>query len=390
MSTPEAGRRLKLLAYLWWVKVPVAVHSVSAGASAAILDGIYLNAWPRVAALAPPASLLAGLMIGWGHLGFQTVFSESMALMVLAAIIGVCGGGLGAWFVAGFVLGDFVLATMPRYAGGPWDGLLKVRLPRLIEYGLLWLLVVQIPVTAMALVRSLNTVMPANRQVRTYGAMAGLGLVTMVLVHFWTQAVPILIRPVFTWPGGYPPVSAMAPLQVQGMILVLCAALAATGRMYFQIRAVFDEQGAVYLAEVKEQLLLANPGTPLGERLSVWARPLGHAVWLTLFLSGMYHSWLDATLLGLLIAAIQAAQAGLIRVPLGGWKEWVLRVPLLLRLAGVLLILQYVAGRVLQQQMFRTGTFRPILMLTGMALVLFYLVNPSPAAAGQRGERGLA
>jgi hypothetical protein len=53
-------------------------------------------------------------------------------------------------------------------------------------------------------------------------------------VYVWAKTVPLLIRPVFVWPGGVPTVEAIAPLQERGWVLVLILVAVAVGRVFLE------------------------------------------------------------------------------------------------------------------------------------------------------------
>jgi thiol:disulfide interchange protein len=78
------------------VQLPVSAHKLARNLGITLIDGLYLTSWPCIAAVAPLLALLAGILIGWWHPGFQTVFSESLGVMILAAILGMMSAYLGA------------------------------------------------------------------------------------------------------------------------------------------------------------------------------------------------------------------------------------------------------------------------------------------------------
>ena len=52
-----------------------------------------------------------------------------------------------------------------------------------------------------------------------------------LLVYAWANAAAVVIRPVYTWQGGQPPVEAIRPLQTQGRLLAGTAAAVAAARV---------------------------------------------------------------------------------------------------------------------------------------------------------------
>jgi hypothetical protein len=191
---------------------------------------------------------------------------------------------------------------------------------------------------------------------------------------------------VFTWQGDSPSAAAVEPLQQRGMAVVAVAALASLIRMVLQGHMALRSELAARVDAIQTQITSAVPVTPAAQRLPPWARVLAHTLWSTVLLSGLFESWLDALLLGALILFIQAARAGILPVPLGWWPALVERVPLLLRLVGGFVILYLFSQPILAQQMRVTHSFRVLVVLTGIGMVILYLLAPGvPAAQPRRG-----
>ncbi|MDF2963136.1 MAG: hypothetical protein K0S39_4871, partial [Paenibacillus sp.] len=207
MSQPKPV--FQQLVRFWWVQLPYRASRFSKKLPYTFLDGLYMAAWPVVAAWTPLLAFLTGLMIGWWHPGFESVFSESLVVLMIAAIVGLSSANLGMFFIVGFIAGDFFLQHTSwtqvgwRRNEGVFEHVIKVRLPLLIEYGLLYILVVKIPMITKALSAQLR--IPFLPLKASFSVTAGLYVVlTGVLVYFWTQTVPVLIRPVFTWVSSRP------------------------------------------------------------------------------------------------------------------------------------------------------------------------------------------
>jgi hypothetical protein len=340
-----------------------------------------------MAAVSSPIVFLAGLLIGWQHWGFSRVFTESLPIMVLAVVLGVLSAHLGGMFLVGFALGDFLLAyTSWSYPAGIASHLLRVRIPLLIEYGLLSLLSVNIPILTKALISQLPLSPRISRTIRFAIAVIGHALLTYVLVYFWTQMAAILIRPVFTWVGSSPTVAAVQPLQASGSLIAFIAVLASLLRMGLQGLTAFQPEVGSRLDALQKELASASPVLPATERVHPWVKVTIRTVWATLLLSGMFTNWLDPLLLGALILFLQAARSDLIRLPIGSWRAAVERVPLLFRLAGGMFIVYYVSQAILQWQMRQTNTFRPIVLLTAIALLILFVLNPGLPGVRQRAK----
>ena len=380
--------RLERLALFWWVRLPLAVRRLSVGTTVTLLDGLYLAVWPRVAAMFPLLALVSGLLIGWRHWGFNVVFTESLVVMILATFVGIISAHLGLLFLCGFAFGDFFLAvtTWRCFSGFNFltgmcmDGMIphlaRVRIPLLIEYGLLGLLTTKIPMLTKALLVQLVPSTHLSRSIRFGLAVVGQAALTGVLVYLWTRAMPILIRPIFLWRGINPFDQAVAMLQVHGVPLVYVALVASIVRTTLQGMTIFRPHLGSRLDTIQNQLHSAAPITPITQQVNPWVHTVGQSIWSTLLLTGMIYFWYDAVLLGTLIFLLQAARARLIPVPLGPWPALVQRVPLLVRMVGGMIVIYYLSRSFLEAQIQVTSSFRPIVLLTSVALIVFFLLNP--------------
>jgi hypothetical protein len=205
------------------------------------------------------------------------------------------------------------------------------------------------------------------------------------LVFFWAQSVPLLVRPVFTWRGMTPPPEAMVPLQEHGGWVVAVAMAASLGRMLLQAQTVSRPELGARLDVLQARLTSGKPVTPVLQRFPAWLKALVRSSWATLLLAGMYASWLEALLLGALTLLIQLARAGLVRIPLGGWPAWIERVPLLFRLVAGFVVVYLLALPLLGDRMGVEQGFSPILVLTGMSMIILYLVAPGAPPGRPKG-----
>lgn len=354
------------------------------------MDGHYLTAWPRVAALAPPAAFLAGLLIGWRHWGFPHVFSESLAVMVFAGVVGVLSGQLGAMFLLGFALGDFILAH-PDWSRGSFGhrgivwNLIQVRVSLLIEYGLLGMLTVQLPLLTKTLLAQFTPPAKTPPWLRFTIAVVGHLAITYVLVYFWTQTVPQLIRPVFTWLGGSPTIPAASTLQRRGQILLLFTMGASLLRVVLQIATTMIPTWGGRLDYWVARLHMVEPVEPIGARFPPWVRIAASALASTLLLAGMYSHWLDALAVGCVTLAILAARSGLLPLRFERWAAVVERVPLVSRLLLGLVMIRFLAGKILTSRTLTAAkTFRPVLVVTVLAMLLLFLLSPGLPADGKQ------
>lgn len=366
------------LAELWWIRLPQMVRQVAVRPVLVLVDGLYLTAWPRAAAFLSPLALLLGLLFGAAHPGFRDVFSQSWPVLILAVLLGIFSGHLGALFLAGFAFGDFFLFhTEWAYRGSFLRNLFQVRVPLLIEYGLLAFMTTGIALATKSLLAQLRPPERLAGQARIALAVAGhLGL-TLLFVYLWMQVVPILIRPVFTWPGGSPPVDAMEILQRQGWPLLVIAGIASLGRMGLQQLVARREKLAAIVDERERQLNNTTPLVPFSANVPPLARVAVTSIWSTLMLSGMLERWWEGLILLLVITVLQLARARILApAALRPWAAQIMRVPLPWRLAIGVLVTSLVARVALGPALARTNSFRPILMLTIFALLVFYMLDP--------------
>jgi hypothetical protein len=348
--------------------------------------------------VAPLVVVLSGLLVGWQHLGFDTVFTESLTLMVLVAVLGTASASLGLAFTFGFALGDFFLAhtvwTTPSssffFHGHSWFDhgtilpvLVRVRVPLLIEYALLLLLAARISVLAKALVAPLAPPASWDRRLRLGIAIAAYVIVTYALVYFWTQMVPLLVRPLFTWSASgarNPTKLAVAPLQQHGGTVVAWAVAVALARMAIQAATVVRSDLAARLDAAQAPLRAAGPVRRARRRLHPWIAAVAATAGTILLLAGIMETWEEAVALGAVILAVRAARAGLVPVPLGPWPRLARQVPAVVRLGVGLIVIHEVAASVLPGRLnAQAQSFQPLVVLVGVAVIVFYLLVPTPS-----------
>jgi len=239
-QTTTEQRWIDKVAYFWWVKFPLHIRHISASLMDSLLDGYYLLSSSIVAAIASPIAFLVGLLWGWQQWGYTGLFSESLVFMMVVILIGVLSGHLGFMFLTGYILGDFFLVhdnwTWPR--NDFLQALVVVRIPLLIKYALLSFILMYLPRITKTLVQQLQ--LP-----RLVGRKASIALVfplytflTAMFVYFWSQMLPLLLRPIFTWIGRSPTVKAISPLQNDWEILVFIAIIAAIIRLVLQTLSI--------------------------------------------------------------------------------------------------------------------------------------------------------
>lgn len=365
-----------------WVDFPLKARVLSEAVAAILVDGIYLASFPVVAIAITPLALLGGFLVGWLHPGFATVFSESMLIMIVVGVLGVLSARLGLLFVLGFVAGDFFLASHKMfYPGhGLWRNFLEVRAPLLIEYALLAFLAVGIAMFTKSVLSSFRP--PQNLTKNQVLALAFIShaAVTAVFVYFWTQAVPLLMRPVFVWPGSYLPISMAQPLQERWLILVAVLAGASIARVFLQgILAASPERSRrvdQIMAKIAKEPM---ESAPLTDRIPKIATVVFLAGWTVFILSGMISSFKEAGILFAIFTVFVALRKKLIPLPLGDYPRLLIKIPAVGRfLAGVVLV-WFTTGRILATG----GSFQTMLMTIVISLAIFLVLHPPVKEEGE-------
>lgn len=370
----------------WWLRWPSWLRRWSLAGAHAAIDGHWLVAFPRVAALAPPAALAAGLYVGWKHPWFTQVPTESILLLGALLVIGTLSGALGLLLVLGFAVGDFFLfrerwtfccpTDSELFGEGLLAHILRERVSLLVLYVLLAGAGVLLPLAVKGLVVQLRLPWQAARSTQLGVGVVGHAVTSVVLVYLWAQSVPVLIRPVFVWPRGTPSVSAMSVVQTRLAPLLVAVVLASLLRMALQIRTVVRPETGLRLDEVELALSRATLSDPWWERARPITRTVAAAAVTTLMMSGLFTDWRDAAVVGVVVLLLGAVRYGTLPLPVGGWQALTDRVPLLLRMAIGMALTLGIVRTILAKGYASEGSFRPVTIGVVAAMVVFFLVNP--------------
>lgn len=383
-------------AWFWWIRVPLTLRRLSTELATVLVDGMYVVAWPVAAAIAPPAAMLVGLCFGAVHPGHENAFSESLLLVVVVITLGTMSGHLGAMFLVGYAFGDFFIAhpywsssgarfdPAPQLTlGGFVQNLIRVRIPLLIQYSLMSIVLVAQPVLTKTLLRQFSLLARLGRQIGLLSSISIHAAITFVQVYLWTQSVPVLIRPLFTWRGVEITAAAVENLQENSFFLAGLAVFASFIRMVLQALTAFMDRYRKPVDAMQEALMANQPETPLADRLPTTLVALLRAFATIFLLAGIYESWLDGMVLAALVLLITAARHRIITIPLGRWPSLIERVPLLARLIGGML---FMLGLTLafEEAIGYSETFRSLVILVGISFVVFYLLVPASSATENR------
>ena len=320
---------------------------------------------------------------------FDAVYSESLPFMIAVAGIGAFSPSLGVFFMAVFIPADLIAAsrsTVELQSLQVWGSFPAAILARLISYGLLWILAVEIPIAA----RLWSTAWAGRGgRMPSLASMAVARMsATAVFVFFWARALPWLIRPVFTWTPQPFTAEASVPTWVYWPILVIGAtAIAGVAAIWPRpVQLVFSAGSTA-------------PPPPAPSMGRVLARQVIAVVVLAMLLAGLLPTVREALILvaGLLVAGpVMTLVLPRVRVPsavarASGTARWVAAMVTALAVAWVIMRL---AGDALYEDYF-------VLVLT-LALVapIFRLllgagrrpsaVSPAPASPGPTGAAGIS
>ncbi len=377
----------------WWVRLPCAALRLSRALSAAVADGHFLAGYPLLGAVVTPAAAVGGLLFGGLRIGYYRSFSESLALVVTAAVLGHLATQLGTAFVAGFAVGDFFAGqTSWIYrsgAGGPLGhgllaGLLRIRVPMLIAYLLLASLAVALPALVRGLLAGIPGVsrLPGNLG---FGVAMLLNLVLVYLgVQVWAHAAAVLVRPLYTWSvrltifgAPIPPEQIVAPqavrtLQRDGLWIVRAAVIATLARYGLVWLSLRVPALARRVRRVEAELAEAVPVRPLAERAGALPVAVLTAAASTLVLAGLIQAWWVALLYFTELLLLRALSLGLLPPRVDAWRRLVARIPLALRLAVALLTVRAVASALVG----RSESFTPMALFVASAVAALYLLMP--------------
>lgn len=340
-------RRVEYLVSFWSFRMPSVFERWSPDIADAFADGNWIaNRYLYIAAYAPIAAVIFGFLAPFLWPGMQTVYSESLTFVATVVVGGILSGSVGVMLLIGYVIGDLLSGAREMSLGGLGG--------QIISYMLLSLPAVKIP----ALIRRFaeNDKLPKVPFLRNLLIVVVYGFTSGTFTFLWCQAMIVLIRPVYTWRGRSPDVSAIEPIQTSWEWIVMLA-LAATAIRFFLQRPI------------------DNPMTSeTSQTPSVW-RTIVWAISITMILAGTYESWIDALIVGLV-----AGFLGLLRTRpkfnlLDKWSVLVNNVPAPLRLAAASSI-GFLICLALLQAFWNRGSLRPIAFGALITMSLFMLLFP--------------
>jgi hypothetical protein len=374
-----------------WAFVPGRIWPRAPGFGLALADGGWLRAVPRLGLAGPVVTLLVGLFRGGWRPPAEVTYTYSLAWTCLLIAVALAGCGLAAWLWIGFVLGDLLVFQHPPvgsffHPATPWNWLVEFLLPHLISYLLLAVLLLGTPLVAL-LARGTVTglLAAASKQTRITAGVVAAAVGAAVQAALWTQAYPLLVRPLWTWRTqlNRPDPAAITPIQQHALLVGTVAALAAAGWAYASFHGLDRIRGRRYQPIAAWVPAPTRRGWP-------WrvAGALLRAGLTTLLLAGITPDLARGVLTWCVLVAAFCAQTLVVPgLPPARW--WALRVPF-----GIRLVLAAVLGWLVAWLIGRTayvvalgGTiitaqdFTPLLYAAVAAIVCMSLLLPPVDAA---------
>ncbi len=199
-----------------------------------LADGEWLRVWPPLAIVAP----LVGLGCGWyaatSRSIYEQVFTASIGLVVLLAVVAAAGALVGLFVTIAYAIGDLVIYdhTFDAAILHP-DGLGRIAyviVPLLTTYVLLGLLTVNIPLVATTVRRGVQ-----HRGGTVAGVAAG-SVATFALTWSWVAAAPHVLRSTYSYQSVWDapvhgPTGIFTPILEHGWTVVWAATAAMAIRL---------------------------------------------------------------------------------------------------------------------------------------------------------------
>jgi hypothetical protein len=266
-------------------------------------------------------------------------------------------------------------------------GLWRMRLPMLLVYLLLGAGVVVVPRLARGLAGLVLRTAKVPTNLDWLVGSFSYVVAGWLALEGWAASVPLLLRPYFTWKGGLvndiPPASATVPIQHFRREIVAAAVVAAICR---QLVVLAIERNRQAKARVDVVVGLAEPIRPprTASRRRIFGRVLATAVIGPLMIAGM----LERTWTWALAAAVFLA-VGLLRSELvprrlhGVWAGVVERLPLLVRILGIVVLVRVVAGFMAGSVITSYESLAVFVLVTTLVSVL--LLPPPAPGPGDEG-----
>ncbi len=325
MTQPTSADRL-------WVTLPERAWPRSPALGLLLADGGWTRAIPFAGLVGPAAAFTLGLARGGLRPGAETTYSHSLPWLIAFLVVALAGAAFGFWTWTGFVVGDLVIFDVPpssRFGQEHvYDRLIHTFLPHLVSYVLLASLLIGTPLLALLARGSVRGLLSRSGTGtrETAGALAA-GLVAAVQAGLWTQAFPLLVRPLWTWhrTGELPPAAEIVPVQ-QHMVLFAAVAFAAAAAWSVAAHACIARIAGRVPQPAAAAPRAGRPGGSLGHARAAILK----ALLLTLLLGGLVPGLVHGVAAFVALATAFWLQTAVLPQHARWWTE---RVPAAIRVA---------------------------------------------------------
>ena len=427
MST-EAPAKLNRLNDAFWFRLPVAMRRVFPGLSMILTDGVYISAWPQAGGAVPLLAWFIGFFAGSLFLVPNAnplpIYSSSWLVMGVLIAVSSMGAALGAWLLVGYVTGDLIVFRLLRVFGADtqigkhsWAdvGYLAV------VYGLLAVLLTSVPFVSHRL-RQLAVLLPGElwklmlasyrkRGVKIPGFLFAIeksganikavhkkwlrfpfdvalhATLTGLLIYFWTQTTPILLRSAYIW-YAYP--SLTFNIDTSQISLLQNGFLPEKGGGYNTLMAVGIVCGVVritleYIASGRSDFLVQVKALREGMRgvevkqngVLAWIGELARIIMAMLLLYGIVEQPSNVVITAVVLFVSTLTRKVILPLVAVAWRDFVTAIPLIIRIV-VIVGGSYLISTALMQNRLNSDTFYPVLLPLWFCLVVGMFFFPDP------------
>jgi|GEM_PF-6216543 len=378
-----------------WLSLPVRISRRSVSLAGALLDGMYLSAWPLVGAFVLPIVFWLGLRLGWGQAVAGTLYIYSLGTMAVLVLVSQHSAATGFALWCGYALSDLFYVTPALPA---WASSAKSFMPALASRALadmvLGILLVLIPVVARVLTRSgtahvIAAVVRARASNPAARAPGGslmsrderLGLAVgmhaameFLLVYLWAQAAALLLQPFYVWQGAGPLTHGLV-VTLRGAGWPLAAIAAYVGGVRIGLESAAETKPALALRRrhLRDALGQAFGGYRFSQGMI--AAPL-RALVLTFLLSGLINNSQPRAVAVFLAVSIVLWAREIAWARFGGTPRFLVQIPVVVRFLIALLISYLMATFIARSA--SGDSFVPGLIAAVASLVVFAVFLPAP------------
>lgn len=224
----------RVAAAIWEAPAALANRRGHPALARVLADGAWLRVWPPLAIVAPLAGLAAGWYAATSRSIYEQVFTASMALMVLLAVVAAAGALIGLLAMLAYAIGDLTSYDHSFDAAilhpGGMGHVAYVIVPLLTTYVLLGLLTVNVPLVATTVRRGVH------RRAGTIAGVAAGSAAALAVAWSWVAAAPHVLRSTYSYQSVWDspvhgPTGIFTPILEHGWTVVWAATAAMAVRL---------------------------------------------------------------------------------------------------------------------------------------------------------------